>query len=54
MELIRIGTLDAELAATLWLLLEARVPIIVAGATPGAGKSTLLRASLAFLPAESG
>ena len=28
--LIREGTLDTELAATLWLLLEARVPLIVA------------------------
>ena len=46
------GTLDAELAAILWLLLEARVPIIVTGATPSAGKSTLLAALLAFLPAE--
>ena len=29
-ELIASGTLDAELAATLWLLIEARVPIVVA------------------------
>ncbi|MEA2607992.1 MAG: hypothetical protein QOJ75_235, partial [Chloroflexota bacterium] len=31
-ELIRAGTLDAELAATIWLLLEARVPLLVAAA----------------------
>ena len=31
--LIRDGTLDTELAATLWLLIEARVPVIVAPST---------------------
>ena len=31
-ELIRAGTLDAELAATLWVLIEGRVPVVVAGA----------------------
>jgi hypothetical protein len=49
-ELLRAGTLDAELAATLWLLIEGRVPIIVAAAGRGAGKSTLLGALLDFLP----
>ena len=49
-ELIRTGTLDAELAATLWLLVEGRVPIIVAGEAQGVGKSTLLGALLHFLP----
>ncbi len=55
-ELIRTGVLDAELAATLWLLVEGRVPVIVAGDAPvdgeaqGAGKSTLLGALLDFLP----
>lgn len=49
-ELIRTGTLDAELAATLWLLVEGRVPIIVAGEAQGAGKSTLLGALLHFRP----
>ena len=49
-ELIRTGVLDAELAATLWLLVEGRVPLIVAGEAQGAGKSTLLGALLAFLP----
>lgn len=49
-ELIRSGTLDAELAALLWLLVEGRVPIIVAGHEPGVGKTTLLTALLDFLP----
>jgi hypothetical protein len=51
-ECIRAGTLDAELAATLWLLIEARVPVLVTGATRGIGTSTLLAALLDFLPPE--
>ena len=47
-ELIRAGTLDAELAATLWVLIEGRVPLVVAASAQGAGKSTLLDALLAF------
>jgi hypothetical protein len=47
---VRGGTLDAELAALLWLLLEARVPVIVAAQRSGTGKSTLLGAMLDFLP----
>ena len=50
-ELIRAGTLDAELTAMLWVLLEARVPIIVAAEAEGIGKTTLLVALLDFLPA---
>ncbi len=49
-EFIRTGTLDAELAAHLWLLLEARVPVVVAGGAQGTGRSTLLGALLDFLP----
>lgn len=49
-ELIRAGTLDAELAALLWVLIEGRVPLIVAAQTQGAGKTTLLDALIAFLP----
>ena len=49
-ELIKAGTLDAELAAQLWLLVEARVPIVVAALAQGVGKSTLLHALLDFLP----
>ena len=53
-ELIRTGVLDAELAATLWLLVEGRVPFVVAGEGQSYGKSTLLRALLAFVPRRSG
>jgi hypothetical protein len=49
-ELMRAGTLDAELAATLWVLIEGRVPIVVGAAARRAGKSTLLGALLDFLP----
>ena len=49
-ELIRSGTLDAELAATLWVLIEGRVPLVVAAADGGAGKTTVLGALLDFLP----
>jgi hypothetical protein len=49
-ELIRAGTLDAELAATLWVLIEGRVPLIVAALPRLAGKSTLLDSLLMFLP----
>ena len=48
-ELIRAGTLDAELAAMLWLLIEGRVPVVVAATEGGAGKTTLLDALLVFL-----
>ncbi len=52
-ELIRSGTLDAELASTIWLLVEARVPLLVAGDGQGTGKTTLLQALLEFLPPET-
>ena len=51
-ELIRAGTIDADLAATIWLLVEGRVPIVVAGQAQGLGKTTLLRALLDFLPTD--
>jgi len=50
-ELIADGVLDAELAAMAWLLIEARVPIVVGGLARGAGKTTLLEALFDFLPA---
>jgi len=50
-ELIATGTLDAALAGVIWLMIEARVPIVVAATAPRTGKSTLLEALLAFLPA---
>src|SRR5436190_7181723 len=49
-ELIEAGTLDAELAALAWMLIEERLPVIVAGLAQGAGKTTLLEALLDFLP----
>lgn len=49
-ELVASGMLDAELAAELWLLIEARVPIVVAAEAQGVGKSTMLGALLDFLP----
>jgi len=49
-ELIQTGTVDAELAAQLWLLVEARVPFVVAAGAHGTGKSAILGALLDFLP----
>jgi hypothetical protein len=49
-ELVRLGTLDAELTALLWLLVEARVPIVVAAEAHSPGASTVLAALLDFLP----
>ena len=52
-ELIGSGVLDAELAATVWLLVEAQVPIVVAAEAQHVGKTTLLTALLDFLPPTS-
>jgi hypothetical protein len=49
-ELIADGVLDAELVALAWLLVEARVPVVVAGFVQNVGKTTLLEALLDFLP----
>jgi hypothetical protein len=46
--LVASRTLDVELAALLWLLIEGRVPVLVAAGPQGSGKSTLLEALLAF------
>jgi len=48
--LIADGTLDPSLAALLWLLAEARIPLVVAAGPSGTGKTTLLEALLDFLP----
>jgi hypothetical protein len=50
--LIREGTLDAELAAHLWLLVRGRVPVIVGAGPRQVGKTTLLRAVLDLLPSD--
>jgi hypothetical protein len=47
---IRAGTLDAELAATIWLLLEGRVPLLVAAGAAGTGRRSLLSALLDLVP----
>lgn len=47
-ELIRMGTLDTQLAATLWLLVEARMPLLVASEAEGSDMATLLHALLDF------
>lgn len=49
-QLIRDRILDAELAGLLWLLVEARLPVLVAAGGRRVGKSTLLEALLDFLP----
>jgi hypothetical protein len=49
-QLLEDRVLDAELAALLWLLVEARIPLVVAGDGRGVGKTTLLSALLDFLP----
>ena len=49
-QLIRDRVLDAELAGLLWLLVEARLPLVVAAGGRRVGKSTLLEALLEFLP----
>ena len=50
--LVADGVLDAELAGLLWLLVEAGVPVMVAGPR-GSGRTTLLTALLAVLPADT-
>jgi hypothetical protein len=50
-ELIVDGVLDPELAALAWLLIEARLPVVVGALARGVGKTTLLEALLDFLPA---
>ncbi|MFI5226105.1 MAG: hypothetical protein ACHQ3P_05470 [Candidatus Limnocylindrales bacterium] len=48
--LIGDGTIDPSLASLLWLLIEARVPLVVAAGPQGSGKTTLLFALLDLLP----
>ena len=46
------GAIDAELAGLTWLLVEAGVPLLVAG-SPGTGRAALRDAVATFLPADS-
>lgn len=49
-QLIDQETLDAQVAAFLWIAMEQRASLIVAAEPPEAGKTTLLTAALDFLP----
>jgi len=49
-ELIADRVLDAELAALAWILIEARLPLVVGALARGVGKTTLFEALLDFLP----
>ncbi len=52
-QIIAIGSVDAQTAALIWLLLERGASLTVAGPTdpqPGIGKTTTLNALLQFLP----
>lgn len=55
-QIIALKSVDVETAALVWLLLEHRASLTVAGPTdpqPGIGKTTTLNALLQFLPAET-
>lgn len=52
-QLVALGSVDAETAGLIWLLLEHGASLTVAGPTdpqPGVGKTTTLNALLQFLP----
>jgi hypothetical protein len=49
-ELIAAGSLDARVAALLWVALERRASVLVAAGPNGAGKTVTLTALLDFLP----
>ncbi|MBI4498832.1 MAG: hypothetical protein HY689_13145 [Chloroflexi bacterium] len=54
LDLMDEGTLDAPLAALLWLAIERHASLVVVGGhAPGVGKTTLLTALLAFLAPEA-
>ena len=56
-EIIALGSVDAETAGLVWLLLEQGTSLTVAGPTdpqPGIGKTTTLNALLQFLPEGTG
>ncbi len=52
-QLIALGSLDCDIAALLWMLIERHTSYIISGPTsptPGVGKTTTLNAMLDFLP----
>ena len=51
-EIIRNGTLSAEMAATLWAAMDRRLSFVVVAIPRFAGKSTVGNAILSFLPSE--
>lgn len=51
-DLVRLGTLSLELAAYLWLLVEARKSLMIVGAT-ASGKTTTLNAVATFIRPEA-
>jgi hypothetical protein len=56
-QIIALGSVSAETAALIWVLLEHGVSLTVAGPTdpqPGVGKTTTLNALLQFLPEGTG
>ncbi len=48
-DLIKLGTLDAKIAAYLWVLLENKLSIMIIGGT-GAGKTSMLNALTSLIP----
>lgn len=50
--LLAARSLDAELAALLWLLLEVRIPLVVVGA-PGSRRDLVVDGLAGFLPADA-
>lgn len=50
MRLLRSGTVDAELAALLWLLFEGGVPLVVAGADDAVARADLAARMLSLHP----
>jgi len=55
-QLIKLGSIDAETAALVWLMIERGASFTIAGPTdprPGAGKTTVLNAVFQFLPQEA-
>ncbi|MFL5705758.1 MAG: hypothetical protein ACJ8AG_23450, partial [Ktedonobacteraceae bacterium] len=52
-EIIKLGSVDVETAALIWLMLEQGASFTIAGTTypkPGVGKTTVLNALFQFLP----